>query len=112
MLLNLEVNITAGSLTSCPGRFVWTPASHLLVRPEYGGRRRAVDALDGHFRGDGGAGAAVLRRRLGDGIYRCTTARWFGAAATARRRCSSAALLPRAAAAPLTLLLQAHAQMV
>ena len=26
MLLNLEVNITAGSLTSCPGRcFLWTP---------------------------------------------------------------------------------------
>jgi hypothetical protein len=48
MLLNLEVNITAGSLTSCPGRCSWTPASRLLVRPEHGGRRRAVDALDGH----------------------------------------------------------------
>ena len=47
MLLNLEVNITAGSLTSCPGRGV-DAGCHLLVRPEHGGRRRAVDALDGH----------------------------------------------------------------
>ncbi len=38
-----------GQFNVVPGTvFVWTPASHLLVRPEHGGRRRAVDALDGH----------------------------------------------------------------
>ena len=77
MLLNLEVNITAGSLTSCPGRcFFVDAARHLLVRPEHGGRRRAVDALDWHFRG-GGDGAALLR---GDGsvmVLMLRAARWF-----------------------------------
>ena len=75
MLLNLEVNITAGSLTSCPGRGV-DAGCHLLVRPEHGGRRRAVDALDWHFRG-GGDGAALLR---GDGsvmVLMLRAARWF-----------------------------------
>ena len=63
MLLNLEVNITAGSLTSCPGRCVFYAGCDLFMRPQHGGRRRAVDALDWHFRG-GGDGAALRR---GDG---------------------------------------------
>ena len=50
MLLNLEVNITAGSLTSCPGRCVFYAGCDLFMRPQHGGRRRAVDALDWHFR--------------------------------------------------------------
>ena len=38
-----------GQFNVVPGTvFVWTPVVHLLVRPEHGGRRRAVDALDGH----------------------------------------------------------------
>ena len=49
MLLNLEVNITAGSLTSCPGRCVFYAGCDLFMRPQHGGRRRAVDALDWHF---------------------------------------------------------------
>ena len=49
MLLNLEVNITAGSLTSCPGRCVFYAGCDLFMRPQHGGRRRAVDALDRHF---------------------------------------------------------------
>ena len=53
-----QFNVVPGTL------FVWTPASHLLVRPEHGGRRRAVDALDGHrFFFGGGGGAAAARRR-------------------------------------------------
>ena len=54
-----------GQFNVVPGTgFVWTPASHLLVRPEHGGRRRAVDALDGHRRFFcRGGGAAAARRR-------------------------------------------------
>ena len=71
MLLNLEVNITAGSLTSCPGRSFGT-GCHFFMRPEHGGRRRAVDALDGH-RFFFLVVVVVLviaaaRRRLGDGV--------------------------------------------
>ena len=55
-----------GQFNVVPGTvFVWTPVVHLLVRPEHGGRRRAVDALDGHrflFGGGGGAIAAALVR--------------------------------------------------
>ena len=79
-----------GQFNVVPGTvFVWTPVVHLLVRPEHGGRRRAVDALDWHFRG-GGDGAALLR---GDG------------SGAARRRLhsplSSAAWLPHGRSAPL-----------
>ena len=79
MLLNLEVNITAGSLTSCPGRCVFYAGCDLFMRPEHSGRRRAVDALDWHFRflvvvvvrvllrGDGSVVVTAWWRR-GDGL--------------------------------------------
>ena len=63
MLLNLEVNITAGSLTSCPGRCFWHWLSllHALA-----GRRAATCCRRARraslFGGDGPAAAA--RRRL------------------------------------------------
>ena len=63
MLLNLEVNITAGSLTSCPGRFFFVdagvaPPRALLVLRAATCCRRARRAFC-----DGG-GAAAARRRL------------------------------------------------
>ena len=105
MLLNLEVNITAGSLTSCPGRCVFYAGCDLFVRPEHGGRRRAVDALDWHFRG-GGDGAALLR---GDGSVMVFSAARLsvilvprGDGCTARRSVQHGC--HTAAAAPLPLL--------
>ena len=75
-----------GQFNVVPGTvFVWTPVVHLLVRPEHGGRRRAVDAFDGHrrflvvvvvrvlLRGDGSVMVFMLRGSVvlvprGDGL--------------------------------------------
>ena len=76
MLLNLEVNITAGSLTSCPGRCVFYAGCDLFMRPQHGGRRRAVDALDGHRRFLVVVVVRVLLR--GDGSVVVFTARRLG----------------------------------
>ena len=92
MLLNLEVNITAGSLTSCPGRCVFYAGCDLFVRPEHGGQRRAVDALDGH-RGLIGGGGAIAAH--GDARLHCSPL--------------SAAWLPRGRSGSLTVLLGASA---
>ena len=76
-----------GQFNVVPGTvFVWTPASHLLVRPEHGGRRRAVDALDGHRRYLVVVVQLLQRRRLvvprGDGCTaRAASAAWLATAA-------------------------------
>ena len=78
-----------GQFNVVPGTVFFGTGCHFFMCSQDGGRRRAVDALDGHFRG-GGDGAALLR---GDG------------SGAARRRLhsplSSAAWLPHGRSAPL-----------
>ena len=50
-----------GQFNVVPGTVFFGTGCHFFMCSQDGGRRRAVDALDWHFRGDGGAGAAVLR---------------------------------------------------
>ena len=68
-----------GQFNVVPGTVFVDAGCHLLVRPEHGGRRRAVDALDGHrrflvvvvvrvlLRGDGSVVVTAWWRR-GDGL--------------------------------------------
>ena len=100
MLLNLEVNITAGSLTSCPGRcFLALAVTSSCARRTAGG-----DVLSTRSTGIFVVMVVLVQlccaRRLGDGIYCCTTARWFGAA----RRLAAGALMQHCCHEPQRLL--------
>ena len=77
MLLNLEVNITAGSLTSCPGRcFLWTPVVASSCALSIAGG----DVLSTRSTGIFVVVVVVVQlccaRRLGDGVL--TAARRLG----------------------------------
>ena len=102
-----------GQFNVVPGTVFFGTGCHFFMRLQHGGRRRAVDALDGHrfFGGGGGAIAAAVVPR-GDGCTaRSSSAAWLPRLQRLRSRadCAHAQMVQffSAASAALRLLLTA-----
>ena len=66
-----------GQFNVVPGTVIFGTGCHFFMCSQDGGRRRAVDALDWHFRGGGGGAIAAALVPRGDGCTARSSAAWL-----------------------------------